>query len=309
MAGNAKEVRLQRHGLPRLDASLPTWFYYLFFFILPVGLVFWYSFGYKPDLFTTHANDLLSFDRYVEVSEGVFFQAFLRTLGIAVLGTGLALIIGFPFAYWLSVKLTPKWRYVVLALVMIPYWTNFLIRTIGWQLILTGEGFLSQMLQAIGLIQGPLDVLGTSGAVQLGVVYNYLPMMILPLFVALERISPALREASYDLGAGRWRTLFQVTLPQAMPGIGAGLLLVFVPLMGDYITGTVLGGVKGTMVGQLVASDFLVAQDWARGSAGAIVLIITILCVVAVAALIWRITTLLYSRFNHIDVIGDPGRE
>lgn len=299
----------RRRRLPRADTSLPAWFYYVFFFILPVGLVFWYSFGYKPDLFTTHANDVLSFDRYVEVSAGIFFQSFLRTLGIAVIGTGLALLIGFPFAYWLSVKLTPRWRYVILALVMIPYWTNFLIRTIGWQLILTGDGFLSQLLQNTGLIRNPLDVLGTSGAVQLGVVYNYLPMMILPLFVALERINPALREASYDLGAGRWRTFLRVTLPQSTPGIGAGLLLVFVPLMGDYITGTVLGGVKGTMVGQLVASDFLVAQDWARGSAGAIVLIFTILCVVAVAALLWRTVEFVNSRFNRIDVTGGLDHE
>lgn len=286
----------------RPDTSIPAWFYYVFFFIMPVGLVFWYSFGYKPDLFTTHANDVLSLDRYVEVLQGIFFQGFLRTLGIALIGTTLTLVIGFPFAYWLSTKVSSKWRYVILALVMVPYWTNFLIRTIGWQLILTGDGWLSDALQGLNLIDGPLDVLGTSGAVQLGVTYNYLPMMILPLFVALERIDPTLREASFDLGAGRIKTFVSVTVPQAMPGIAAGLLLTFVPLMGDYITGTVLGGVKGTMVGQLIANDFLVAQDWARGSAGAIVMILTILAVVAVFALIAKTIGYFVSRNTRIDL-------
>jgi spermidine/putrescine transport system permease protein len=131
-------------------------------------------------------------------------------------------------------------------------------------------------------------VLYTRGAVQLGVVYNYLPLMILPIYVAFERIDPALREASRDLGANRWRTLVQVSLPLARPGIAAGLLLVFIPLMGDYITATVLGGAKGNMVGQLVASQFQTAQNWALGSAMAVILMIFIGGTVAVIMLVSR---------------------
>ena len=145
---------------------------------------------------------------------------------------------------------------------------------------------MSGVLQDIGLIGSPLDVLFTKFAVQLGVVYNYLPLMILPLFVALDRLEPALREASKDLGAGRLKTLRQVTIPLAMPGIVAGGLLVFIPLSGDYITAQVLGGAKGNMVGRMVADQFLTAQNWALGSAMAMVLIAMILLSVGVFALI-----------------------
>ncbi len=139
------------------------------------------------------------------------------------------------------------------------------MRTLGWLILLQPNGPLSGVLQDLQLIGGPLDVLDTREAVQFGVVYNYLPLMIFPLFVALDRLDPALREASKDLGASRWKTFRQVTLPLAMPGVVAGLLLVFIPLTGDYITAAVLGGAKGNMVGALVASQFNTAQNWALG--------------------------------------------
>ena len=141
------------------------------------------------------------------------------------------------------------------------------------------------------MIPGPLGILNTRGAVLLGVVYNYLPLMILPLFVAFDRVSGPLREASKDLGAGSWRTFFRVTVPLAQPGIIAGVLLVYIPLMGDYITATVLGGAKGNMVGQIVASQFQTAQNWALGSAMAVLLILTIAVSIGVAAALgWLVT-------------------
>jgi spermidine/putrescine transport system permease protein len=196
-------------------------------------------------------------------------------------------LIAVPFAYWLAVKVDPRWRGVVLGLVMVPYWTNFLVRTLGWTVILSPDGWLSGLLQDIGLRDAPLAVLYTRGAVQLGVVYNYLALMILPVYVAFDRIDPALREASRDLGANRWRTFTQVSLPLAGPGVAAGLVLVFIPLMGDYVTATVLGGAKGTMAGQLVASQFQTAQNWALGSAMAVVLIVFIGITVAFFAIAW----------------------
>ena len=168
---------------------------------------------------------------------------------------------------------------------IIPFWTNFLIRTIAWRIVLSPTGFFSNWFQDLGLRDSNLQLLNTRFAVQLGVVYNYLPLMIFPLFVALDRLDPALREASKDLGANRVRTFFQVTLPLAAPGIVAGLLLVFIPLTGDYITAAVLGGAKGNMAGALVASQFLQAQNRALGSAVAVVLIASILVCIAVAAL------------------------
>lgn len=268
--------------------ALPAWVWLLFFFIAPVGMVVWFSFGYKPGIFGTHANDVLSLDRYVEALSPTFFTTFANTLWVGVLGTLICLVVGLPVAYWMAYKVSPSRRGLLLALVLVPYWTNFLVRTIGWQVILAPEGWMSTVLQTFGLLDGPLDVLYTRTAVLIGVVYNYLPLMILPLFVAFDRVGGTLREASNDLGAGKWTTFSRVTLPLARPGIIAGVLLVFIPLMGDYITATVLGGARGNMVGQLVASQFQQAQNWALGSAMAVVLMLVIVATIAVAfAIVW----------------------
>ncbi|MFT2817229.1 ABC transporter permease [Leifsonia sp. A12D58] len=284
--------------------GFPTWAFVVFFFIIPLALVLWYSFGYKPDLFTAHANDVLSLDRYAEALDETFFGTFWNTLQIGLIGTALCLVIAVPFAYWLAVKLDPKWRPLGLALVLVPFWTNFLVRTLGWQIVLSPKGFLSDTLQNLGLIDGRLDVLYTQGAVQLGVVYNYLPLMILPLFVAIDRAGPALREASADLGANRWRTLWQVTLPLAAPGIASGSLLVFIPLMGDYITASVLGGAQGNMIGQLVASQFNTAQNWALGSAMAVLLMLFIAAAVAVCALVIFVIRAFVRQSRRVNLSG-----
>lgn len=288
--------------------AVPAWVWLAVFFVAPVGMVIWFSFGYKPGIFGTHANDVLSFDRYLEALSPTFFATFQNTLWVGILGTALCFVIGAPVAYWMAFKVRPERRGLLIALVLIPFWTNFLIRTIGWQVILAPEGWLSQGLQSIGLLGGPLDLLYTRTAVLIGVVYNYLPLMILPLFVAFDRVGPAVREASKDLGAGKLTTLVRVTLPLSRPGVVAGVLLVFIPLMGDYITATVLGGAKGNMVGQLVASQFQTAQNWALGSAMAVVLMLVIaLTIAAAAALLWLVTLPFRSR-NRL-VLGAPPAE
>lgn len=266
----------RRWRLPAGLGALPITAWILLFFILPFGLVVWYSFGYKPGLYTTHANDVLSLDRYGEAASPTFLAIFVRTLKIAATGTVLCLLIAFPMAYWMAVKLDAKWRGLLLALILIPYWTNFLVRTLGWQISLSPTGFVSEILQWAHLTDEPIHVLFTPAAVQLGVVYNYLPLMILPLYVALERLDPKLLEASRDLGGTAWSTFWFVTVPLARPGATAGLLLVFVPLMGDYITPTVLGGASGSMVGQMVAAQFQSAQNWALGAAMAVLLMLAI---------------------------------
>jgi spermidine/putrescine transport system permease protein len=266
--------------------ALPAWIWFVCFFTLPVLWIVYYSFGYKPDIFHPIATDKLSFATYHQAFSGTFLHVFSQTLQISIIGTTLCFLIGFPFAYWLATRVSARWRGVLLGLVIVPFFVNFLVRTIGWLILLSPGGPVSSLLQHLGLRSEPLRLLQTRGAVQLGVVYNYLALMIFPLFVALDRLDPALREASKDLGASRWRTFRQVTLPLAVPGIVAGLLLVFIPLSGDYITATVLGGAKGNMAGALVASQFLSAQNWALGSAMAIVLIFVILGTIAVAAAI-----------------------
>jgi spermidine/putrescine transport system permease protein len=291
--------------LPAFALALPAWAWLLVFFVAPVAVVFWYSFGYKPGMFGTHANDVLSFDRYLEALTPTFFDTFLNTLWIGIAGTTICFIIGAPVAYWMAVKAPANMKGLLIALVLVPFWTNFLVRTIGWQVILSPQGVLSQLLQTMGL--GPLEILYTRPAVLLGVVYNYLPLMILPLFVAFDRVAPAMREASKDLGADRWRTFARVTFPLARPGVIVGALLVYIPLMGDYITATVLGGAKGNMVGQLVASQFQTAQNWALGSAMAIMLILIIMLSVAVIGLLLWLVSMPFRLRNRL-VLGEVAR-
>jgi ABC-type spermidine/putrescine transport system permease subunit II len=292
--------RPRRRLRPRAPQSLltaPAALYFAAFFLAPVALVAWYSFGFKPGLFGFHDNSTLSLGRYREAWNGPFEPTFRNTLQIAVIGTLLCLLIALPFAYFLATKANPRIKSLLLVLVLVPFWCNFLVRTLGWRLILSPQSTLSHVLQDLGLTGAPLNVLDTKFAVQLGVVYNYLPLMILPLYVAFDRLDPALREASKDLGANRFKTLVQVTLPVAMPGIATGCLLVFVPLMGDYITASVLGGAKGNMVGLLVASWFEEGSNWALGSAEAVLLIIAILAtVVVVAVAAWLVRWALRRR-------------
>jgi spermidine/putrescine transport system permease protein len=295
-----------RRRAPLFTLAIPAWLFFVLFFAIPVLLIVWYSFGYKPDIFRTIATDQPSFDRYVESFSATFRHVFTGTLQISITGTILCLLIGFPFAYWLAVKVPPRWRGLLLGLTIVPFWTNFLVRTLGWSILLQPNGPLSGILQDLRLIGAPLDVLDTREAVQLGVVYNYLPLMIFPLFVALDRLDPALREASKDLGANRWDTFRQVTLPLAMPGVVAGLLLVFIPLTGDYITALVLGGAKGNMVGALVASQFHTAQNWALGSAMAVILILMILGSVAVFAVAGLTARALIRRARRVKLVVEP---
>ncbi|WP_137844079.1 ABC transporter permease [Microbacterium sp. 2FI] len=286
--------------------AAPAWAWLLIFFVAPVAMVVWFSFGYKPGIFGTHANDILSLDRYFEAMSPTFFATFQNTLGVGILGTVLCFLIGAPVAYWMAFKVKPSRRGILIALVLVPFWTNFLVRTIGWQVILAPEGWMSTILQTIGVLDGPLELMYTRTAVLIGVVYNYLPLMILPLFVAFDRIGPALREASKDLGAGRISTFFRVTLPLSQPGIIAGVLLVFIPLMGDYITATVLGGARGNMVGQLVASQFQTAQNWALGSAMAVLLMLVITLTIGIAAVVIWLVTLPFRHRNRLVLGPEP---
>ena len=171
-------------------------------------------------------------------------------------------------------------------LLILPYWTSFLLRTFAWRIILAPEGTLSQTLKQLGVITRPLLILDTNAAVQLGIIYNYLPVMILPMYVALDRIDGSLLRASMDLGAGPFRTFWQVTLPLAAPGILGGLLLTFILAAGDYVVPTILGGTKGLMVGNLVATQILSAQNLPMGAAMAVMLIMLLALVIATAGLI-----------------------
>lgn len=265
------------------------------FFVVPILFIVLYSFGTKNALSTSGVPvDLgsLSIGNYRKAFDETFFKTFRATIRIAVTATALCTVIGLPVAYFLAFKVTERWRAILLALVIVPSFTSFLIRTLAWRIPLAANGTLSTWLQDWGIISGPIQLLETQTAVQLALVYNYLGFMILPLFVALDRIEPSLREASKDLGADRLGTFVRVTFPLAAPGIAAGVLLTFIPMCGDFVTATVLGGADGNMIGAMIDSQFKGAQDWPLGSAMAVMMIVAVLLVLAIGAgVVWLVRT------------------
>jgi spermidine/putrescine transport system permease protein len=274
----------------------PALAWWTFFFVIPLLWILVYSLGAKPPANVAGPVSLetLSLTNYGQALTEGFCNVFQITMRTAGLGTVLSALLGFPVAYALALHVPARWRSVLVLLLILPYWTSFLLRTFAWRIILAPQGTLSDILHALGLISGRLMVLDTNIAVQLGVVYNYMPVMILPIYVALERIEPSLIRASMDLGAGPFRTFFQVTLPLAAPGLFGGLLLTFILAAGDYVVPTILGGTKGLMVGNLVATQILASQNLPLGAAMAVVLIgLLALVVVIAAAILWALRCLL----------------
>ena len=261
--------------------------WYILFFVTPIALVVWYSFGAKDTTSTSGVPvdmSAPSLANYRTAFSDTFFTVFAASIRIAVVATVLCLVIGLPVAYFMAFKVSERWRGTLLGLVVIPSFASFLMRTAAWRIPLSANGQLSTFLQDIGLRDGPLAILDTRPAVQIAIIYNYLGFMILPLFVAFDRLQAGLRDASKDLGAGRTGTLAQVTVPLALPGIAAGVLLTYIPMCGDYLTADVLGGNKGFMIGSLVESNFRQAQDWPLGSAMAVLLILAVLLTLGVGA-------------------------
>ncbi len=279
----------RRVRAPKFALALPSMVWYLLFFVIPIAYIVVYSFGLKDSsqrIPVDLSDPTLQNYRDVLDSTGVFFTTFRATIEIALIATALCVLIGFPVAYFIACKVKEKWRAVLLALIVIPSFTSFLIRTLAWRIPLAPNGALSRLFLDWGLTSGKFDVLETRGAVQLAIVYNYLGFMILPLFVALDRVDVSLRQASKDLGAGRVATITGVTIPLAAPGIAAGVLLTYIPMCGDYVTAAVLGGAKGNMIGAMIVSQFSGAQNWPIGSAMAVLMIVAVLMTMLIGAVI-----------------------
>jgi spermidine/putrescine transport system permease protein len=288
--------RARRSILPRWMMAWPALSWWLVFFVIPLAWIVLYSFGSKPEGTASGPVSLAQFStaNYAAATSEIFFRVFRATMRTAALGTICCALIGFPVAYALATHVPARWRSILLFLLILPYWTSFLLRTFAWRIILAPEGTLSQALKYLGIIAQPLLILDTSAAVQLGIIYNYLPVMILPMYVSLERIDPSLVKASMDLGAGPMRSLFQVTLPLAAPGVLGGLLITFILAAGDYVVPTILGGVKGLMVGNLVATQILSAQNLPLGAAMAVILIAMLAAVIAIASVILWLASLVF---------------
>ncbi len=211
---------------------------------------------------------------YQRLADPLYLRIGLRSLGLAAAATALALVLALPAA--LAIARARRYRNLLLQLVMLPFWSSFLVRTYAWVFLLRDTGLVNTALLALGVIREPLPLLYHDGAVLLGLVYGYLPFMILPLYATLERIDPALEEAAADLGAHPWTALWRVVIPLARPGIRAGSILVFIPSLGAYLTPDLLGGARTVMIGNLIQNQFTTARDWPFGSALALALMMLV---------------------------------
>jgi spermidine/putrescine transport system permease protein len=209
-------------------------------------------------------------ENYTRLWDPLYAAIFLRSFWIAAVATALCLLLGFPLALFIA-RAGPR-RNLYLSLVILPFWTSFLIRTYAWMFLLRDTGLINTALQALGLVREPLPLLYNDGAVILGLVYGFLPFMVLPLYATLERQDPSLLEAASDLGARPMDVLLRVILPLAAPGIRAGAILVFVPCLGTYLTSDLLGGSKTILIGNLVQNQFTASRDWPFGAAASLVL-------------------------------------
>jgi spermidine/putrescine transport system permease protein len=238
------------------------------FFAAPLLIVVAYSLLTRGDYGGVEQPTTL--ENFTRLFDPLYGAILLRSLVIAIVATAFCLLLGFPMALFISRSGRRKNLY--LQLVTLPFWTSFLVRTYAWLFLLRDTGLINTLLIKAGIVSSPLPLLYNNGAVLLGLVYGYLPFMVLPLYATIERMDPALLEAAADLGARPFAALRRVTLPLALPGMFAGSVLVFIPCMGAYLTPDLLGGGKTVMAGNLIQNQFTTARDWPFGSAVSLML-------------------------------------
>ncbi len=223
----------------------------------------------------------LSLSNYVALAgDELYIFSYLKSLKVAAISTALLLACGVPLAYAMA-RAPRQAQPILVMLVVLPFWTSFLIRVYAWVNILQHDGLLNQALMGLGLIDTPLTWLSTDTAVYIGLVYSYLPFMVLPLYASFEKLDGTLLEAAADLGCPRWKTFFVITLPLAVPGIGAGALLCFVPIVGEFVVPDLLGGSDSAMIGQTLWTEFFANKDWPVASAVAVVLLALLMAPIA----------------------------
>jgi spermidine/putrescine transport system permease protein len=274
VAGGALLVRSRLIAPPEggypLTLLTPSLAYYVAFFLIPIGFLVLFSVAHPVGYGDVQYG--FTMENFSKALDPVYLDVFVRTLRFALLGTVLVILVGWPLSYWLARYAPASRKGVFLALIIIPFWTSFLIRTYSFLIVLDPSFPLSKMLDGVGLTDGPLQILYTNTAVQIGIVYNYLPLFVLPAYAALERVNWTLLDAASDLGASAWSALRQITLPLALPGLITGALLVFIPMMGEYVIPQILGGGKVDLMGNIVRRAFLEQQNYPLGAAIAMLL-------------------------------------
>jgi len=263
--------------------ALPLMLWLVWFLVMPIGFVLIYSLlqrGSYGEIIWT-----LTLDNYRRALDPLYFQIFVKSLLLTCLTTILCLALGLPLAYTIATA-AKRWRPLLISLLMLPFLTNFIVRVYAIRLILGGEGLINAVLVASGLVSNPVIMTDSLFAVAVGMLANYLPFMTLPIYVVQEKMDFSLLEAAADLGARRLAVLTRVILPISMPGIMSGTLLVFVPVLGEYMIPDLLGGAKTMLLGNLITEQFLKVRDWPFGAALAMLLILVMLASFALQRLI-----------------------
>lgn len=269
-----------------LVAAVP-WLWLGLFFILPFLFVLKISLA-EPQLAQPPYQDLirevsdgvvtlvLNFSNYqLLLEDSLYINALLSSIKVAAISTSFAILIGYPMAYGIA-RAPTHWRLPLLMLIILPFWTSFLIRVYAWIGILKGNGLLNQALMGLGVIDAPLEILYTPTAVYIGIVYSYLPFIVLPLYATLVRLDESLLEAAADLGCPPIRQFLLVTLPLSLPGLIAGAMLVFIPVMGEFVVPDLLGGPDSLMIGKLMWTEFFSNKDWPLASSLAAILLMVL---------------------------------
>lgn len=250
-------------------AAYPYVVWSAIFIVIPLLLIVFFSFTSKVD-----GRFVFSFENFQRLFEPIYFTVFIRSIWLAILSTVLCLILGYPIAYMIS-KLPIKRRNILIPLFILPMWMNFLLRTYAWMAILGRDGLINTLLGYIGI--GPIKMLYTDGAILLGMVYNFLPFMVIPIYTVLIKIDKNLVNAAYDLGANKAQAFRKIILPLSIPGIISGITMVFMPAVSNFVIPNLLGGGKYMLVGNLIEQQFTTIGNWNFGSALSIFMMILIL--------------------------------
>ena len=275
-----------RRGRLRSTALVsPALLWWAGLLVLPVGLVLAYSF-FQRGTYGGVVYDW-TFDNYRRAFDSLYLSVLWFSLRVAVEATVISLLVGYPVALFVATR-PARWRTVLLVLIILPFWTSLLIRTYAWIVLLNDQGLINRVLRGSGLVDEPVRLLYNEFAIVIGMVSTYLPLMVLPIYAALERLGPELAEASADLGANAWQRLWTVMVPLTLPGIAAGCIFVFVPTLGNFLIPDLLGGGRRQMVGNLIQGQFLKARDWPFGATLAVSLIAMLLVLVLVQSWLAR---------------------
>lgn len=253
---------------------LPPLFWLTIFFIIPLFIVVAYSFNFYGEEASLSERFTLGF--YKQVFQGLYMGILLKSFGYALLTTALTMLIAFPMAYFMAFT-SPRNKMIIMFLIILPFWTNFLIRMYSIITLLGDSGLVNSFFMSIGLIDSPIKLMNNSFGMYFGFVYWNLPFMIMPIFSSLDRMDTSLLEASMDLGANQFHTFMKVTLPYALPGLVAGIIFTFIPTLGNFVIPEFLGGTSNSMIGNVITAQYIQARNWPFGSALSTVLIFIIM--------------------------------